>query len=185
MQCPYAQCELTRPCNVKSCNFQIEGAITSIYKNCYLYYLNSIKNYDKLPLKYREKIVQCFLGSEEIDTQQASANFYLGLINLLLQDTIIDLPRSQLEPIPYKQCCVCGSCEKELWFPKAGVLPYGYGYCSYACFQLKPPPILIHEQFLESEYKSLMPNLKYDIFKTRAKFVQNLIQYIFSNISNK
>ena len=136
-------------------------------------------------LKHKEEIIKGFLSVTDDDIQQATGNFYLRLINLLLQTTLIDLPRTQLEPIPYTQCCVCGNSENPLWFPKSGVLPDGYGYCSYACFQLKPPPILVHEQFLETEYQTLIPNLTFDIFKTRAQFVQNLIQYIFNKIPNK
>lgn len=196
MLCPYSEQELVKPCEVNSCGFNLsEKPIANVYRRCFLYYkklttnnpykLDSIDQaeYHNLPIKIREQIVSLLLDLSKEDIGQAKSNFYFSLFSILSQDVVINLPKKQLSPVLYRQCCVCGKQEDNLYFPKSRTLPDGYGYCSWACFQSLPPPLLALEKILEVSLGEMTKNLKFQGFKNRVSYVKNLTTWIIGSSS--
>ena len=192
--CPYSGCKLGKSCEVKSCNFNLSDVpIAKHYRRCFLYYNEFLRtnkqpksgvdsDFTKIPKHQREEIASFLLSADSKEVTQSYSEFYTSMFSLIAQDILVSMRKVQLEPIPYKQCVVCGQ-QDDLWFPQAGTLPDGYGYCSYACFQLKPPPLLALERTLEVDYRELVEKLEFDLLKSRPKFVSNLIHWVFSTTS--
>jgi hypothetical protein len=112
---------------------------------------------------------------------KATSNFYISMFSVLAQDSILFYNKHRLDPVPYKQCAVCGTACDHLFIPKSGALPAGWGYDRYCCYQLKPPPLLLLEKTLELDTIDMMKNIEHDATQSRAKFVRNLVQWVFSN----
>lgn len=196
MICPYSEQELSKACEVESCCFNLsDKPISAVYKRCFLYYKKIITNnvykidsldqaeYHNLPKKLREQIVSLLLDLDDEAIGQAKSNFYFSLFSILSQDTVINLPKKQLAPVLYRQCCVCGIQSDNLYFPKSRTLPDGWGYCSWPCFQVLPPPLLALEKILEVSLNEMTKNLRFQGFKNRVSYVKNLTTWIIGSNS--
>jgi hypothetical protein len=192
--CPYSGCAPHAPCEVSSCSFNLANKpVATIYNRCFLFYLEALRvnptgqkksttfdvDFTKIPRHQREEIASFLLDVTEREVMQSYAEFYTSMFSLIAQDLLVSLRKRQLDPIPYKQCIVCGRSDEPLWYPQSGSLPDGYGYCSYACYQLKSPPLLNLERMLEIDYRELAEKLEFDLLKSRPKFVLNLIHWVF------
>ena len=196
MICPYSEQELLKACEVGSCCFNLEDkAVSTLYRRCFLYYKKLITNnvykidaldqaeYQNLPKKLREQIVSLFLDLDAESVGHAKSNFYFSLFSILSQDTVINLPKKQLAPVLYKQCCVCGCESDTLYFPKSRTLPDGWGYCGWSCYQEMPPPLLAIEKILELSLNEMTKSLKFQGFKNRVSYVKNLTTWIIGSNS--
>ena len=117
------------------------------------------------------------------DVEKKSREFYTSLFSVFSEDVLLELKRHQIDPVLYTQCAVCGSSGKELFYPKSKILPVGWGYCRYACYQLKPPPILLLEKNLGIDFLDLIKALRseYESSQSRAKFARHLAQWVFGD----
>lgn len=201
--CPYANRPLpshpkSEGCTVGSCGFNLEPSpLSRRFKRCFLLYTEQFKGqrygrgaemtFSNLPRRHREAIVKVFMKASEEDLSAAYRDFYIAFFTILAEDTIVSLPKIQLDPIPYCQCVVCGDVDetRSLFVPQSGLLPPGYGYCSYRCFQLKPPPIIALERILEVDFRLLSDNLEFETIRNRPKFVWNLITWVLGGMPLK
>ena len=192
--CPYSNKELKNSCDVDSCNFNMDSTpISKTYKRCFLNYLEALRynpykskndredEYSSIPFNQRAQIVGSFFNLDEKEVLKATSNFYISMFSVIAQDSILFHHKHHLDPVPYRQCAVCGNPSDNLFIPKHGGLPQGWGYCSYACLQKKCVPLLILEKTLDLDTIDLMTSLEYENTQSRAKFVRNLINWIFSN----
>ena len=197
--CPYVgQTVLPdRPCSVESCSFNLANVpISRAYRRCFLNYVratgyNPYKRdeleqveYATLSLFYREQITKILLDIRQEDESAIKRTFYMSLFSIMAHDTTISLAKKQHAPIPYQQCCVCGQSSDQLWFPKGNVLPSGYGYCSWSCWQSSPPPLLALTEILETDFAEMTKNLPFPHGqKSRLTFCQHLTRWIFGETS--
>lgn len=189
--CPYVNLELRQNCGVTSCNYNLPDNNQTIpYKRCFLNYTDTIRNrpgaaknehdFQAFTQEKKNKIASQFLEITLDEVEQVNSNFYLALFSVFAEDVAISLCKHQLDPVPFEQCVVCGSGEDELFYPE-GVLPSGYGYCSYSCFQLKPPPILMVEKNMNLEFIDFISAIKHQTNQSRAKFVRQLSEFVLGN----
>lgn len=173
-ECPYARAPLTKACEVTSCSFNMPGhsGLSKYYRRCFLNYVEKgVQNpnhlttieqaqFSKLSLTQKKSLIKAFFNVNEENIHHAQRTFYLSFFSILLQDILLELPRSVLKPVPYSQCAVCGvmddADQSKFFYPKGGALPDGYGYCSWNCYQTKPPPILVLESILEVDFRLLV-----------------------------
>lgn len=196
--CPYANLPLPecRPCAVGSCSFNLADIpLSRAYSRCFLRYVKATGHnphsvddveqaeYGALPLPYREQIAKLFLDfSVEQDVEEAKRSFYIALFSIMTQDTTVTLTKKQHSPVPYRQCCVCGVASETLWFPKGGVLPSGYGYCSWSCWQETPPPLLALMKTLEVDYQDMTENFPFPHGqKSRLAFIMHLTRRVLGD----
>lgn len=191
--CPYAGAELKTPCSVGSCYFNLnDNPISRSFKRCFLNYQESLRynpfavakkqdfDFNNLPQAQRNQIVASFFDLNEGDLGKVSANFYTSLFSILAEDALVGLRKVQLDPVPFRQCAVCGQESERLFYPRS-ILPSGYGYCSYPCFQLKPPPILALERNMEVDFKDLVEALEEQNTQTRTQFYRQLVDWVFGS----
>ena len=196
--CPYANVPLCSSCEVGSCNFNLaDKPISNIYDRCFLKYLDTLRtstgvgqklkqqalpenDFTRLSQRHREEIATFFLDISSKEVGQAYSDFYTSMFSLIAQDILVSLHKVLLDPVPYRQCCVCGQACDTLWYPDSNTLPDGFGYCSYACYQQKSPPILMLERTLEVNYRELAEKLEFDLLKSRPRFVSNLVHWVFA-----
>jgi hypothetical protein len=197
--CPYVNILLDRPCAVESCSFNLADIpIGKAYRRCFLNYVKStgFNPYKKdeleqaefglLPLSYREQIAKILLNFKPEDELAAKRTFYISLFSIMAHDTTVSLAKKQHSPLPYRQCCVCGNVNEKLWLPKGGILPSGYGYCSWACWQETPPPLLALTRTLEVDFADLLKNIPFPHGqKSRLTFILHLTRWIFGESSLK
>lgn len=196
--CPYANKPLAHaPCEVQSCNFNLDNTpIALVYRRCFLLYSKSLShnpnaqnilgdppdptlNFSDEPKAWREKIIEGFFTVKETEFKKSYADFYTSVFSVIAQDILVSLPKTHMDPLPYRQCVVCGTSEvKPLWYPKGGALPDGWGYCGFNCYQLKPPPLVAMERVLEVDFEHVVKGLDFDILRSRPKFVKNLIRWV-------
>jgi len=189
-KCPYSDQPLDRACGVGSCNFHMDGPLAPGYRHCFLNYLESLKHnpygneelernpsFGELSSGLRRQIVKALFGADDPEVDRAYGAFYLAMFNITAQDVIAEQEKSQVEPVPYRQCAVCGI-EADLWIPKRGALPPGYGYCGYACYQRKPPPLLALERRLELEVGQLFHEIEFNGPAERPKFIKQLAGWV-------
>jgi len=191
--CPYSNKRLMRACEVSSCNFNLPNIpLSRAYKRCFLNYLDSgnfnpmelervSPPFNELPENQRQQIIAAFFEIDRTDVMAVKGNFYLSFLSIITQEALSSSAKRQLAPVPYRQCAICGTESKSLFLPPSGCLPAGYGYCSYKCYQLKPPPLLTLEQLLEIDYQELVQNPEFSV-KNRARFVRYLIEWVLSDI---
>jgi len=197
-QCAYSKKPLVRPCEVESCVFNMPAtSLATHYRRCFLNYVDKLRHnpykvrtlatFAEASPEQKEQITAAFFGVTLADIQKVTTSFYTSLLSVLSFDTTSSLANRQVSPVPYRQCAVCGTaCEREeLFLPKSGVLPPGYGYCSYPCYQLKPPPILHLECILHLDYRQFLDNLQFDRTKNRKRFVTQLIRWVIGGIAMK
>ena len=192
--CPYANKELATPCTVDSCNFNMgQTPLADTYRRCFLNYIEALRynpagksdlgdQYGSLPLRQRAQLISNFFGISEREVMKSNGEFYSSMFSIIAQDTNFFQNKFQLDPVPYRQCAVCGEESDRLFIPQSGALPPGWGYCGYTCYLLKPPPFLVIEKSLELDISDLMKNLEYDNSDSRAKFVRQIILWVFGNI---
>ncbi len=197
--CPYASAPLLpeRPCEVESCSFNLADiALSRAYRRCFLNYVKATSHnpykrdeleqieFGNLPLHYREHIARLLLDLKEEDEVETKRTFYMALFSIMTHDTTVSLTKRQHSPVTYRQCCVCGSAENPLWFPKGGILPSGYGYCSWSCWQEYPPPLLALTKILEVDFAEMTKNLPFPHGqKSRLIFTLHLVRWIFGETS--
>lgn len=191
--CLYSRKPLARACEVGSCNYNLDPTpLGRTYKRCLLNYFESLRHnpfglkmhrddFASLPMNQRCQIVSAFFGVPEKDVKKSISKFYASMFTVLVQDAMTDLPKSQLDPVPFKQCCVCGIETPRLFYPKRGALPAGFGYCRYACYQLKPPPIIELELALEIDCLDLLQNLEFESNQSRPQFIRQIVQWILGD----
>lgn len=173
-ECPYAKMPLHRACEVSSCSFNLPEAspLSRYYKRCFLNYVEKgVQNpnhlacieqaqFSKLSVTQKKSLLKAFFQAKDDDLDHAQRTFYLSFFSIVLQDLLLEIPRGTLQPVAYEQCVVCGvSCEESeraFFFPKGGALPSGQGYCSWSCYQLKPPPIIVLERILDVDFKHIV-----------------------------
>ena len=192
--CPYVGVELplNKSCSVDSCSFNLADVpVAKVYRRCFLNYVKAtghnphkLENleqveYGSLPVPYREQIARILLNLTPEDEANAKRTFYISLFSILAHDTTIAITKRQHDPIPYQQCCICGRSDTQLWYPKGGILPSGYGYCSWNCWQEYPPPMLALMKIIEVDFKELFKNLSFQGYESRLIFTKHLIQWVF------
>lgn len=173
-ECPYARAPLTKACDVHSCAFNMPGdsSLSKYYRRCFLNYvekgvqnpnhLASIEQaqFSKLSFLQKKSLLKAFFKVNEDEIKQAQRAFYVSFFSIIVQEIILEIPRGVLRPLPYSQCAVCGVMDEvddpKFFYPKGGALPDGYGYCSWNCYQLKPPPILLLESILDVDFRLLV-----------------------------
>ena len=197
--CPYVGQPLPgdRPCSVSSCSFNLADIpLSRAYLRCFLNYVRSTGynpykrdeleqvEFGSLSLSYREQIAKLLLDLRDEDETSIKRTFYMSLFSIMAHDMTISLAKKQHSPIPYRQCCVCGQASDDLWFPKGNVLPSGYGYCSWSCWQSSPPPLLALTEILETDFAEMTRNLPFPHGqKSRLTFCQHLTRWIFGETS--
>lgn len=193
--CPYANAPLppNRSCAVTSCSFNLSDiSLSRAYRRCFLNYVKATGHnpyktdeleqaeFGALPLSYREHIARLLLDLETTEETEIKRTFYMSLFTIMAHDTTVSLTKKQHAPIAYQQCCVCGAASESLWYPKGGVLPSGYGYCSWSCWQESPPPLLALTRMLEVDFIEMTDNLPFPHGqKSKIAFTQHLTQWIF------
>lgn len=194
-KCPYVNTELTKPCEVDSCNFNLSDSdMGRMYKRCYLNYQEALRynpfttkmkevQYNSLSVEQRERVVFSFFKVTKEDVDRSNSVFYTNLFGVLAEDAAAALTKKRLDPVPFKQCAVCGIAEDKLFLPEESALPSGFGYCSYKCFQMKPPPVLLLEKNLELDFLDFIKALEKETSQSRVKLVSQVIEHIFSNNS--
>lgn len=199
--CPYAGVPLLpeRPCAVESCSFNLANIpLGRAYRRCFLNYVQATGHnpyklddleqveYGALPFPCREQIARLLLNLKPEDEAEAKRTFYISLFSIMAHDTTVSLAKRQHAPVPYRQCCVCGIPSESLWFPKGAVLPPGSGYCSWACWQESPPPLLALTRSLEVDFADMTSNLPFPHGqKSRLIFTLHLTRWIFGETSLK
>ena len=191
--CMFANKPLTRPCEVESCNYNLDPTpIGRTYRRCLLNYFSSLRHnpyglkqhkddFATLPFNQRCQVVGSFFGITDKDVKKSVSKFYAAMFGVMVQDAMTEVPKSQLDPVPFKQCVVCG-CESEaLFYPKHGALPAGYGYCRWSCYQFKPPPIVAMELALEIDSLDLMSSIDFEANQSRPQFIRQIVQWILGD----
>ena len=193
-RCVYSGEVLDRSCEVESCTFNIPGTpLGKTYRRCLLNYLDSLRHnpfglknhvddFSKLSFTQRTQIVSGFFGVSEREVRRVMSRFYSTLFRLMVRDVLVDLPKIKLDPVPYQQCCVCGVECSNLFYPKSGALPAGFGYCRWSCWQLKPPPFIELELSLDVDALDLMKNLEFQSTHSRPQFLRQLVLWILGDI---
>ena len=190
--CPYSSLPIPegRCCEVGSCTFNLEDVpVSSPYRRYFLRYVKATNfnpyqideleqvEYGLLPREHKEQIALMFLDLE--DAGDAKRSFYMAIFSIMAHDTTVSLPKRMLDPVAYRQCSVCGLESDCLWVPKAGILPSGWGYCSWNCWQLLPPPLLSIMMILEVDFEDLARNLPFPHGqKSRLVFANHLTQWV-------
>jgi len=184
-----------RACEVESCSFNLENSsISRTYKRCFLNYVKATAynprktetlekvEYGLLPLAVREHIARLFLDLGQDNDSKRS--FYAAMFSVMAHDTTVILTKFQLDPVPYLQCCACGASEDvTLWYPKSGILPSGFGYCSWNCWQTMPPPLITLIKLLEVDFLDLLNNLPFTQGqKSRLTFVHHVTRWVFGDL---
>ncbi len=199
--CPYANVPLLqeRPCCVSSCCFNLgDMKINRLYRRCFLFYVKTTSSnpyklrdlerveFSALPLSAREAIAKVLLDIKKEDELELKRNFYTALFSIMIQDTTLSVTKKRYAPVLYQQCCVCGCTERALWFPKGGILPQGFGYCSWACWQEMPPPILSLVKNLEVDFYQMLKCIPYpNGQKSKLVFLLHLIRWVFGDLTLK
>lgn len=173
-QCPYAEKPLIKACSVASCSFNLpeESSLSRYYRRCFLNYVEKgIQNpnhlssldqaqFSRLSLKQKVSLIKAFFQAKDLDLDHSHRTFYLSFFSILLQDVLLEVPRGVLSPVAFGQCSVCGQMDDadhpEFFYLKGGALPQGYGYCSWHCYQLKPPHILVLERMLDVDFRDIV-----------------------------
>lgn len=173
-ECPYAKSPLIKACEVASCSFNLpqNSSLSRYYKRCFLNYVEKgVKNpnhlasleqaqFSRLSLAQKQTLIKAFFGVREESIDHAQRTFYVSFFTILMQDLLLEVPRGTLSPVPFEQCVVCGGAHDEgspgFFYPKGGALPPGHGYCSWGCYQLKPPPIIVLERILDVDFGHLV-----------------------------
>ena len=198
-ECPYAKTTLQRACEVASCSFNLSehSPLSRYYKRCFLNYVEKgIQNpnhlasieqaqFSRLSRSQKKSLLKAFFHIKDEEIDHAQRTFYLSFFSILLQALLLELPRGTLSPVPYEQCVVCGVSADEgpfpFFYPKGGALPSGHGYCSWSCYQLKPPPIVVLERILDVDFRHLVAHQ--DLPQTLRKESVSLITYwLFSGV---
>ncbi len=197
--CPYIKMPLTRPCEVSSCTFNLSDTkLGHVYKRCFLNYSRSTSynpykkeilekaEFSVLPTAQREFIATLLLNIKDEDKTEYKRLFYTSLFSVMTQDTTISLVKKCLDPVPYRQCCFCGVATDTLWFPVGNLLPPGFGYCSWNCWQDSPPPILSLTKMFEVDFIDLLKKLIAPLNKkARNLFMRHILLWIFGDSSIK
>lgn len=197
--CPYAKVPLLpeRPCAVESCSFNLANIpLSRAYMRCFLNYVRATSHnpykrdeleqveFGSLPLTYREHIARLLLDLKLDEEMTIKRTFYMSLFSIMAQDSTVSLAKRQHAVVPYRQCCVCGAATEDLWLPKGGVLPSGYGYCSWACWQASPPPLMALARILEVDFEEMTKNISFPHGqKSRTIFTQHLARWILGDTS--
>jgi hypothetical protein len=191
-KCPYSGMELRRPCEVSSCNYNLVDNIkTKPYNRCFLNYAELIRNRPQAAKNEHDfhaftpdkkmKVASEFFGLSISEVQAINSDFYVSLFSIFAEDAIVDLKKHQLDPVLYRQCAVCGNeADGSLLYPDS-LLPPGVGYCSYPCFQLKPPPILLIVRNLDLDFVDFIKSMEYESSQSRSKFVRQLVEWVLGN----
>lgn len=148
------------------------------------YQVNDLEQveYNFMPVEQREQVALLFLDLEE--GSEANRAFYIAIFSLMANDMTVSLSKRKLAPVPYKQCCVCGQTTDALWLPKSGTLPSGWGYCSWSCWQMLPPPILYFMRILDVDFEELIRKIPYPHGqRSRTVFTDHLTQWVLGNTS--
>ena len=197
--CPYVKCPLphNKPCAVESCSFNLADVpISRIYKRCFLNYVKAMGfnpykreemeqiEFPSLSIAYREQITKILLDLKDDDDINIKKMFYMSLFSIMTQDATASLTKKYHSPAIYEQCCVCGQVTDSLWLPRSGILPSGYGYCSWNCWQALPPPLLTLIKNLEVDFLDMINNIFFPQGqKSRFMFTQHLTQWILGETS--
>ena len=193
--CPYIGIPLpsNRSCEVESCSFCLADVpLSRAYRRCFLNYVKATGHnpyklddleqveYGALPLSYREHISRLLLDFKQQEEADAKRTFYMSLFSIMTQDTTVSLAKRQHSPVLYRQCCVCGLSCDDLWLPKGGALPSGYGYCSWSCWQEAPPPLIALMRLLEVDFADMTKNIPFPHGqRSRLTFTNHLTRWVF------
>lgn len=191
--CPYSNLELRRSCEVGSCSYHLaDNPAAREHNRCFLAYTDSIRkrpstsktdnDFNNFPQDRKNKIAAQFFDVPLEQVEKINSEFYLSLFSVFAEDVSASLRKQHLDPVKFVQCCVCGGEEEELFIPKGGVLPSGYGYCSYACFQLKPPPILMLEKNMDLDFAEFVRSMEHESHQGRAKFVRQMAEWVLGTV---
>ena len=189
--CPYSNMRLTRSCTVSSCCYQLnDNQHSNQYNRCFLKYTNEVRNratlvkgdhdFNNFPQDKKNRIAAQFFDISLEEVSKINSEFYIALFSVFAEDVSVSLRKQQLDPVPFVQCAVCGTESEELFIPK-GTLPSGYGYCSYSCFQMKPPPILLIEKNMDLDFLEFVGAMEHESFQGRAKFVRQLVEWVLGS----
>lgn len=190
-KCPYIGLPLNNPCVVSSCNYNLnDNPIGKSHKRCFLNYAESVRqkpqaaknehDFQAFPADKKIKIAAEFFDMTVSQVENINNAFYVSLFSIFAEDAIVSLKKHQLDPVLYRQCAVCGIEENQLFYPES-MLPPGFGYCSYACYQLKPPPILLIEKNLDLDFLDFIKSMEYESTQSRAKFIRQLVDWVLGN----
>lgn len=195
--CPYSNLPIPegRHCEVGSCTFNLEDvSISKIYNRCFLKYVKATGynphhiddleqvEYNFLAQEHKEQIALMFLDLK--DGTEAKQSFYIAIFSIMANDATISLSKRKLSPVPYRQCCVCGQPNDNLWLPSSGVLPSGWGYCSWSCWQTLSPPLLYLMRILDVDFEDLIRKIPYPHgHRSRLTFTNHLTQWVLGETS--
>jgi hypothetical protein len=167
--------------------------ISRAYRRCFLNYIKATSHnpyqleqleqieFSQLTIALREQIVRTLLDFKTEDEVDAKRTFYMSLFSIMTQDTTVALTKRQHAPVLYCQCCVCGTSHDMLWYPKGGILPPGYGYCSWHCWQKEPPPLLALMMMLEVDFDDMTQNILFPHGqKSRIIFTNHLTRWVLN-----
>jgi len=190
--CPYSKLPLTRPCEVSSCSYNLDDTTASRSSlRCFLHYCDGVRkrpgaskgehDFGSYAPERKIKLAASFFGKSVEEVEKLNVSFYTSLFSVFAEDAAVELRKHQLDPVPFAQCAVCGSeCDK-LFIPK-GVLPSGYGYCSYGCFQMKPPPVLLIEKNTDLDFGEFVAAVEHESVNGRARFVRQLLEWVLGSM---
>jgi len=190
-KCPYAKLPLTRPCEVGSCCYNLaDNPVSKQSMRCFLHYCDGVRrrpglgknehDFGAYPQDKKNKLAAQFFNVSLEEVDRINSEFYVSLFSVFAEDVSVALRKHQLDPVPYKQCVVCGNESDNLFIPK-GVLPSGYGYCSYGCFQMKPPPVILIEKNMDLDFAEFVGAMEHESHQGRAKFVRQLVEWVLGN----
>jgi hypothetical protein len=189
--CPYSKMRLHRPCSVSSCSYNLDdNPASNTYNRCFLNYTAEVRtranlikgefDFNNFSQDKKNKVAAQFFDIPIEEVAKVNSEFYVSLFSVFAEDVSVALKKQQLDPVPYRQCCVCGTECDELFILKS-VLPAGWGYCSYGCFQMKPPPILLIEKNMDLDFLEFVGAMEHESYQGRAKFVRQLIEWVLGN----
>jgi hypothetical protein len=192
-KCPYSGVALgDRSCTVASCSYNLnDNPAANVYNRCFLNYTAEVRiranlikgefDFNNFSQEKKNKVAAQFFDISPGEVEKVNSEFYISLFSVFAEDVSVALRKHQLDPVPFKQCCVCGSESDELFIPKGGILPKGFGYCSYGCFQMKPPPILLIEHNMDLDFLEFIEAMEHQSHQGRAKFVRQLVEWVLGN----
>jgi hypothetical protein len=182
---------------VESCSFNLADIpLAKAYRRCFLNYVKATSHnpfrreelerseFGALPLSMREHIARLLLDMAPSAESEAKRMFYVALFSVMAHDCAVSLAKRQHAPVAYRQCCACGTPSEDLWFPKGGVLPEGSGYCSWSCWQERPPPLLELERTIGVDLGGLLQSLPFPHGqKSRLNFALHLARWLLGDIA--
>jgi len=167
-----------------------DNAAGRLHKRCFLNYAESIRNkpqalknehdFQAFSSEKKIKVAADFFDLTVSQVEGINNAFYVSLFSIFAEDAIVSLKKHQLDPVLYRQCAVCGNAEDKLYYPDS-MLPPGFGYCTYNCYQLKPPPILLIEKNLDLDFIDFIRSMEYESPQSRAKFIRQLVDWVLGS----